>query len=101
MAFKILVTSGMSRIIAAVRGATLLAVAAFLFMSIGRDFNRWSSCGGAAVMRSNWLLPLAMIVVIVAPVRAEIKTRDISYEYGGVTFKGQLAWDDAAKGKRP
>jgi dienelactone hydrolase len=52
-------------------------------------------------MRSNWLLALAMIVVIVAPVRAEIKTRDISYEYGGVTFKGQLAWDDAAKGKRP
>jgi dienelactone hydrolase len=42
-----------------------------------------------------------MVVAIAAPVRAEVKTRAISYEYGGVTFKGHLAWDDAAKGKRP
>jgi dienelactone hydrolase len=52
-------------------------------------------------MRSNWLWTLALIVVIAPSVRAEVKTRDISYEYDGVNFKGQLAWDDAAQGKRP
>jgi dienelactone hydrolase len=52
-------------------------------------------------MRSKWLLALGMVAAIVAPIRAEVKTRDISYEYGGVNFKGHLAWDDAAKGKRP
>src|SRR5262249_481990 len=52
-------------------------------------------------MRSNWLLALAGVVAIGAPVRAEGKTRSLTYEYGGVNFKGHLAWDDAAKGKRP
>jgi dienelactone hydrolase len=52
-------------------------------------------------MRSKWLLALAAVVAVGIPARAEVKTRAITYEYGGVQFKGQLAWDDAAKGKRP
>ncbi len=52
-------------------------------------------------MRSNGLWALAMVVALVAPARAEVKTRDIAYEYDGVNFKGVLTWDDAAKGKRP
>ncbi len=52
-------------------------------------------------MRSNWLVALVMIGAMVSSARAEVKTRTISYEYGGVTFKGHLAWDGAAKSKRP
>jgi dienelactone hydrolase len=52
-------------------------------------------------MQNNGLLALAMVVAMAASARAEVKTRAISYEYGGVTFKGHLAWGDAAKGKRP
>jgi dienelactone hydrolase len=52
-------------------------------------------------MRSNWFGALAMVVAVAVPVRAEVKTRTISYEYEGVQFKGHLAWDDAIKGKRP
>jgi dienelactone hydrolase len=33
--------------------------------------------------------------------RAEVKTKEVTYSHGGVTFKGHLAWDDAIKGKRP
>jgi dienelactone hydrolase len=33
--------------------------------------------------------------------RAEVKTKTVAYEHDGVKLKGYLAWDDAAKGKRP
>jgi dienelactone hydrolase len=52
-------------------------------------------------MRSDWLVALVVIGAIASAARAEVKTRTISYEYGGVTFKGHLAWDGAAKSKRP
>jgi dienelactone hydrolase len=52
-------------------------------------------------MRGKWLFALLLLAGNVAAVRAEVKTKDITYEYGGVTFKGHLAWDDAATGKRP
>jgi dienelactone hydrolase len=42
-----------------------------------------------------------LVALTAASARAEVKTRAITYEHGGVTFKGHLAWDDAAKGKRP
>src|SRR5262245_59212779 len=32
---------------------------------------------------------------------AAVQTKTITYEYGGTTLKGHLAWDDAVKGKRP
>jgi dienelactone hydrolase len=46
---------------------------------------------------------LTCIVVVVGPesATAEVKTRSVSYTHDGVTFKGHLAWDDAAQGKRP
>jgi dienelactone hydrolase len=32
---------------------------------------------------------------------AKVRTKPITYESGGTALKGVLAWDDAAKGKRP
>jgi dienelactone hydrolase len=52
-------------------------------------------------MRKNWVSAVLLVVGTAAVARAEVNTKDISYEYGGVKFKGHLAWDDAAKGKRP
>src|SRR5262249_10465935 len=36
-----------------------------------------------------------------APARAEIKTQEIDYKVGDTALSGMLAYDDAAKGKRP
>src|SRR5881398_2865263 len=52
-------------------------------------------------MRTKWLLSVCLAAGAVAAARAEVKTQAVSYEHGGVTFKGHLAWDDSAKGKRP
>jgi dienelactone hydrolase len=52
-------------------------------------------------MRSKWLFAVLLVACNVAVARAAVKTKTITYEYGGVTFKGHLAWDDAASGKRP
>jgi dienelactone hydrolase len=47
------------------------------------------------------LLAAALVVSGAGLARAEVKTREITYTHGGVTFKGHLAWDDAAQGQRP
>ena len=52
-------------------------------------------------MRSKWLCAVLLVVCNAVVARAEVKTKGITYEYGGVTFKGHLAWDDAVKDKRP
>lgn len=52
-------------------------------------------------MRSNWLGALAIVAAVAIPARAAVQTRTVAYEYGGVTFKGHLAWDPTVKGKRP
>ena len=31
----------------------------------------------------------------------EVKTKNVDYQFDGVTFKGQLVWDDSISGKRP
>ena len=36
-----------------------------------------------------------------APAGAALQTKTLDYSYGGKTFKGYLAWDDAFSGKRP
>lgn len=46
-------------------------------------------------------LTLAVVVVVAAPAVADVKTQEVVYEHGGTKFKGHLAWDDAATGKRP
>jgi dienelactone hydrolase len=52
-------------------------------------------------MRGLGLIALAWLVGDVTLARAEVKMREVTYSYGGVTFKGHLAWDEAMKGKRP
>ena len=49
------------------------------------------------------LLPLAAVLtgVLATPSHAAVKSRVVDYEAGGVPLQGYLAWDDAAKGKRP
>ena len=53
-------------------------------------------------------VPLVMVLAVAAVLslvaggaRAEVVTRTIEYTHGGTTFKGYLAYDDAAEGKRP
>jgi len=54
-------------------------------------------------MRIHLLLPLAamLIGVLATPSHAAVKSRVVEYEAGGVPLQGYLAWDDAAKGRRP
>src|SRR5262245_49587345 len=56
--------------------------------------------GGGHMFRS-FLLAIAMVLSVGGFAHAEVKSKMIAYEYGGVTFKGHLAWDEAATGKRP
>jgi dienelactone hydrolase len=53
------------------------------------------------MMRCLCLAAIVCLAGDAARARAEGKMRDVTYSYGGVTFKGHLAWDDAMKGKRP
>src|SRR5436190_109121 len=52
-------------------------------------------------MLKRLLLAAAVVATAAGGARAEVKTKEIRYQHGGVTFKGHLAWDDAVKGKRP
>jgi dienelactone hydrolase len=52
-------------------------------------------------MCSKSLMAAALLAALAVPAQGAVKTRTISYEQGGVTFKGHLAWDDAVTGKRP
>src|SRR5947209_5512302 len=61
-----------------------------------RPFDFWRT-----VMRGKWLVVMSLALCNVSLARAEVKSKTVTYEYDGVTFKGHLAWDDAAKGKRP
>jgi dienelactone hydrolase len=47
------------------------------------------------------LLALSLALLIAAPATAAVKTKAVTYEHGGVTFTGHLAWDDSISGKRP
>src|SRR5215472_230804 len=49
------------------------------------------------------LFTSALLLSIMLPARAhaEVKTKEITYKEGGTELQGFLAWDDAAKGKRP
>ncbi len=52
-------------------------------------------------MKSSWLLAVSLVACYAGLARAEVKTKEVTYTHGGTAFKGHLAWDDAAKGKRP
>jgi len=52
-------------------------------------------------MLGKGLMIVSVILLTVGVVRAEVRTRTVTYTYGGVTFQGHLAWNDAVQGKRP
>ena len=46
-----------------------------------------------------WVLPVFFLLSSFA--QAAVKTETVTYKVGDQAFKGHLAWDDSAKGKRP
>ena len=54
-------------------------------------------------MRTRFMIPAAamLLAVLAASANAAVKSRVVEYEANGVALQGYLAWDDAAKGKRP
>jgi dienelactone hydrolase len=46
-------------------------------------------------------LVMAAMLVSQAPRGADVKTRELEYRQGSTVLQGFIAWDDAAKGKRP
>jgi dienelactone hydrolase len=54
-------------------------------------------------MRTRFMIPVAamLLAVLAASAHAAVKSRVVEYEANGVALQGYLAWDDAAKGKRP
>jgi dienelactone hydrolase len=54
-------------------------------------------------MRLRSLLPLAALLTAALAVdsSAAVQSKVVEYEANGVPLRGYLAWDDAAKGKRP
>lgn len=49
-------------------------------------------------MRRLWALGLLLLAL---PALAAVQGKEVSYQGGGVTMKGYLAWDDASQDKRP
>jgi len=47
------------------------------------------------------LLSLGLTAIVAATASAAVKTKDVTYAFDGVNFKGQIAYDDEVKGKRP
>ena len=52
-------------------------------------------------MRSSWLFAAVLVACPAGLTHAAVKTKAVTYRHDGSTFKGHLAWDDAAQGKRP
>lgn len=50
-------------------------------------------------MRTGWICAIALMFAVCA--RAAIRIEPVEYKQGDTTLRGQLAYDDAAKGKRP
>jgi dienelactone hydrolase len=55
----------------------------------------------AALVTAGIAMALLCALALPAPLRADVQTKEVQYEAGGVTLKGFLAWDGAATGKRP
>ena len=47
------------------------------------------------------LFTLFAVLISTGSLFADVKTKDVDYKFDGITFKGQLAWDDSFSGKRP
>jgi dienelactone hydrolase len=46
-------------------------------------------------------MALAAVCLVQAPPRARVQTREIEYRQGDTVLKGFIAWNDAARGRRP
>ena len=47
------------------------------------------------------LIAAAMVLAFASPAAAEVQTKEIEYQQGDTVLVGLVAWDAAAKGKRP
>ena len=47
------------------------------------------------------LVAAGMLLLFASPAAAEVQTREIEYKQGDTVLAGLIAWDGAAKGKRP
>src|SRR5437899_8099391 len=52
-------------------------------------------------MRTRHGLATAALLLSLAPRNVKVKTREIEYRQDGTVLQGFVAWDDAARGKRP
>lgn len=52
-------------------------------------------------MKNTWIVAAVAWTALAGPARAELRTQDVEYSQGGTPLQGFLAYDDAAKGKRP
>jgi dienelactone hydrolase len=52
-------------------------------------------------MKTTFTAAAVLGLTLAVPARAEIKTEEIEYKQGDTVLKGFLAFDDAARGKRP
>lgn len=48
-----------------------------------------------------FLVALASLAATASPAHAKVRTKLVEYKEGDTVLEGYLAWDDAAKGKRP
>ncbi len=49
----------------------------------------------------GWFAVVTLLSGLAAPARAAVQTKELEYRQGDTVLQGFLAWDDAAKGKRP
>ena len=52
-------------------------------------------------MRTWYGLAAAVVLLSLSPRGATVKTRELEYRQGDTVLQGFVAWDDAARGRRP
>ena len=52
-------------------------------------------------MYARYGLAMAAVLLSQSPGNADVKTRELEYRQGETVLQGFIAWDDAARGKRP
>jgi dienelactone hydrolase len=65
-----------------------------------RPVNTRFTDGETTTMRTKTLAAI-VACALAGSAEAKVKTREIEYKQGDTALRGFLAWDDAAKGKRP
>ncbi len=49
----------------------------------------------------RWFAVVAVLLTVVPAADAKVETKEIEYRQGDTVLRGLVAWDDAARGKRP